>query len=683
VDVLAQPLEQAEFVAVDCETNGRGGEGCELTEVAAVLVGGGELHDSLSSLVAVTAPLTRGVQRLTGITQTMLDDAPAPGPVLGELAGWLEGRVLVAHSASFDRRVLRQACERAGVAWPEPPALCTLALGRKLLPLQRARGLGALADALGIEVPARHRALPDAQTCARILCALLPRLRAHATTIGQAISVIAPARRRSTRRSKFAADASPGPRSAAAEIDFAALPRSPGVYIFRDGRGAPLYVGKSVCIATRARSHFAPATQRGRWTSQAELVDYQETASELGALVLENRLIKRWSPPGNVRLTRRRDRSVYLRCRLEDPYPVLEVGPDPVPGRAVNVGPLTGRRAALELVEQLDSLFGLRHCPRRLSRRDHPSAYGQMGRCLSPCLGDLDPNLYRARLERALRLFVEPEDGGELLLRHVESEMRAAAAGQRYERAAWLRRRLGRLRSVMEGLGGLLRATHARPALIVGAHPDRHSFDAFWIVEGRLRDWTVLADRELASSDLLADVRERSQRALQASDRAELAAHVPPDEVDEVRIVAGWLAAHPETATLALDVPPSAGALREFLTAAGVLPGGARRSTGGGAGRRRAGEPRPGPAPTDGRGALPARGSDLPGPAGVEAGPDGRRPARPGRATHHGATDMAQVAVTGATRAISRHSPPKAASYSSTSDIDARHQAGWRAPPLP
>ena len=61
----------------------------------------------------------------------------------------------------------------------------------------------------------------------------------------------------------------------------------------------------------------------------------------------------------------------------------------------MTIGPLTGRKLVVELVEQLDSLFGLRHCGRRLPRRDHPSAYGQMGRCLSPCLGDLDPNLYR------------------------------------------------------------------------------------------------------------------------------------------------------------------------------------------------------------------------------------------------------------------------------------------------
>jgi DNA polymerase-3 subunit epsilon len=69
----SQPLASAEFLAVDTETNGLARERCELTEVGAVLVGGGELHDRWSSLVGVSEPLGRGIQRFTGITQAMVD----------------------------------------------------------------------------------------------------------------------------------------------------------------------------------------------------------------------------------------------------------------------------------------------------------------------------------------------------------------------------------------------------------------------------------------------------------------------------------------------------------------------------------------------------------------------------------------------------------------------------------
>src|SRR5215213_10007411 len=163
--LLAQPLATAEFLALDTETNGFARERCELTEVGAVLVGGGELHDRWGSLVGVSQPLGRGIQRFTGITQAMVDAAPPPEAVLPELAALLRGRVLVAHNARFDERVLRQAFDRAALTWPDPPVICTVALARRLAPLVQRRGLAALADALGVEVAEVHRALPDAETC--------------------------------------------------------------------------------------------------------------------------------------------------------------------------------------------------------------------------------------------------------------------------------------------------------------------------------------------------------------------------------------------------------------------------------------------------------------------------------------------------------------------------------------
>src|SRR5918994_4800498 len=98
----AQPLATAEFIALDTETNGLARERCELTEVGAVLVGGGELHDRWCSLVGVSAPLSRGIQRFTGITQEMVDRAPPPEAVLPDLGRLLRGRVVVAPSPPFD-----------------------------------------------------------------------------------------------------------------------------------------------------------------------------------------------------------------------------------------------------------------------------------------------------------------------------------------------------------------------------------------------------------------------------------------------------------------------------------------------------------------------------------------------------------------------------------------------------
>src|SRR3954462_12495820 len=123
MDPAAVSISGAEYVCVDTETNGLPGDGCELTEVGAVLVGGGELHQRFESLVRTERPLSRGIERFTGITQQMVDGAPPPAEVLPRLKEMAGGRVLVAHSASFDRRVLAQAYERAGIEWKQPPIL--------------------------------------------------------------------------------------------------------------------------------------------------------------------------------------------------------------------------------------------------------------------------------------------------------------------------------------------------------------------------------------------------------------------------------------------------------------------------------------------------------------------------------------------------------------------------------
>ena len=329
--------------------------------------------------------------------------------------------------------------------------VCTVALARRFAPLQRRRGLSALAAALGVEVDTVHRALPDARTCARVFCALFGRLCANAPTIGDALQLLS-ARKARRPRPPAAARRPRGERP-----HLAALPHEPGVYVFRDADGRVLYVGKSIDLRTRARAHF---TSGASWTAQAEHVDHQQTESELGALLLEDRLIKSLRPPGNVRGKAEPDGFVYLRCRLDIAFPILEVAREPAPGHAVCVGPLQGRGAAVELMEQLNSLFGLRHCGRALPRREHPSAYGQMGRCLSPCLHDLDPNVYRERLDAALGLF--RDDGGSALLARVDEQIAEASSAQRYERAAWLQRRRNRLE-------GLLGPPRRRPA----RHPPR------------------------------------------------------------------------------------------------------------------------------------------------------------------------------------------------------------------
>ena len=471
----------------------------------------------------------------------MVDTAPPPAEVLPELAERLRGRVLVAHNARFDTACCAAPSSAQGLEWPDPPVVCTVALARRFAPLVRRRGLASLADALGIEVDEVHRALPDALTCARVFCALFRKLCANAPTVGDALELLAPRRRSRSREEAEVRRRPPEDRP-----DLSKLPDDPGVYIFRDERGRPLYVGKSVSLRSRARSHFCAPGGLDREGGDRGLPADQLRAGRAGAGEPADQAVAAAGQPQAQ--AHRRLRVPALPPRAA-PIRSWRWGREPAAGRAVNVGPLKGRKAAGELADQLTSLFRLRHCGKALPRRDNPSAYGQMGRCLSPCLGDLDPNAYRGQVDKALALFSGPDpDAAERLLGVVEEQMREASAARRYERAATLRRRAERLERVLGRLDGVLRAVHAAPQLVLARHPAKERFDAFWLVDGRVADWGPLpGPSELA---------ERTEAAL-ARRKPRGPAPLPPEEVDEVRIVSSWLADH-DAPRLSLAEAPGA-----------------------------------------------------------------------------------------------------------------------------
>jgi DNA polymerase-3 subunit epsilon len=141
--------------------------------------------------------------------------------------------------------------------------------------------------------------------------------------------------------------------------------------------------------------------------------------------------------------------------------------------------------------------------------------------------------------------------------------MRAAAADERFERAGWLRRRRERLAVLLERLGGAMAATHARPRLVLAAHPVEARYDALWLVGGRIVDWAPLTDG--------ADAWARTEAALRGGDGRGPAPCATPDEVRDVRIATTWLAAHPSL-ELALSRETTRARVERFVVRAQGLP---------------------------------------------------------------------------------------------------------------
>ena len=341
--------------------------------------------------------------------------------------------------------------------------LCTVALTRRLraaaAPARAGRPRRRARDRGRRRAP---RAARRGDVRARVLRAVPEAVRAHGDDRrGAGAAAARSARRASRGTSRSAAPVPPPPRhggssrrtrasTSSATPTGARLRRQVGLPA--DARAGALHDAGGVDGRTRARG--LPTHALGARSARAR-----------------NRLIKALKPPGDKKPQEEPDGYVYLRCRLDIPFPILEVAREPAAGHSDHVGPPPraeprgGARRAAQLAVLRCATAGA-SCRGATIRR--PT--GRWAAASHLACGDLDPNLYRERLDAALGLF-QGEDGGASLLAHIDGQMRAAAAEQRFERAAWLRRRHARLRKLIERLGGVMRAIHAGSRLVLAAHP--------------------------------------------------------------------------------------------------------------------------------------------------------------------------------------------------------------------
>ncbi|MHB1194792.1 MAG: excinuclease ABC subunit UvrC [Longimicrobiales bacterium] len=230
------------------------------------------------------------------------------------------------------------------------------------------------------------------------------------------------------------------------------LSTKPGVYLFRDARGAVLYVGKAKALRPRVRSYFrAEADHTAKTRELMRHVDGLETlvvGSEAEALILEANLIKAHRPRFNI-LLRDDKRYPYIKVTVQEPFPRVYVTRRVVNDGARYFGPYTSvgpMRQALEVVKRLHTVRSCRYdLPREAP--DRPCLDHHIGRCLAPCVGLQTEEQYRAMVEEILRILEgETED----LRRTVDARMRSASVALEFETAA-------RLRDVVQGLDALAR----------------------------------------------------------------------------------------------------------------------------------------------------------------------------------------------------------------------------------
>jgi excinuclease ABC subunit C len=244
-----------------------------------------------------------------------------------------------------------------------------------------------------------------------------------------------------------------------------ALPPSPGVYLMKDAKGVVIYVGKAASLPDRVSSYFVPSAELG-FKKQPMLgvvsdFDVLGCESEWEALLTENRLIKDLKPRFNVRLTDDKTFPYLVITRSED-YPRVFVTRNPAGLRedgtvapemknARVFGPFTNAGALREAVQILQRAFKFRTCSLDIvageekNRFFRPCLLYNINQCTAPCAEKIPAPAYREDVERFTRFLSTKRSA---MLRELELEMKDAAAGLNFERAARLRDQIKAVRKL-------------------------------------------------------------------------------------------------------------------------------------------------------------------------------------------------------------------------------------------
>jgi DNA polymerase-3 subunit epsilon len=471
-DDLGTPLAELTFVVVDLETTGGSPATCGITEIGAVKVRGGEVLGEFHTLVNPGTPIPAFISVLTGITDAAVAGSPRIGAVLPAFLEFAAGATLVAHNAPFDVGFLKAAAEQLQVRWPGFPVLDTAKLARRTLDRDEAPNckLSTLARLFRATTLPTHRALDDARATVDVLHGLFERVGCFGVTTIDELATFSTRVHPAQARKRHLADG---------------VPRGPGVYLFRDGRGRVLYIGKSVDMRARVKQYFTASENRRRMAEMvavAEEVVPLRCATLLEAEVRELRLIAEYKPPYNRR-SRFPEKSSYLKLTV-DAFPRLSVVREVKDDDTTYLGPFGSKRQAEAARDALHEAFALRQCTTSLSVRNPQPAcmLAELHRCGAPCEGRQTPQQYAdivASAALAMTTDARP------VIEAATRRMRPLAEAERFEDALPHRDRLRALLAAT-ARAQRLRALGRCPELVAARPTPDHGWEIVVIRHGRL-----------------------------------------------------------------------------------------------------------------------------------------------------------------------------------------------------
>lgn len=297
------------YAIVDIETTGGNANQGSITELAIFITDGKEILDSFETLVNPMRPIPIFIQKLTGITDQMVEDAPVFAEVAEKVFELLRDKVFVAHNVNFDYSFLAHQLNQQGYRL-QLGKLCTVRLSRKLYEDLPSHSLGNLCRSLQIPISNRHRASGDAYATTLLFMKML-REDQH----GHIDSML----KKGSRESYLPMHLN--------TADIENMPNTPGVYYFHDAKGKIIYVGKGKRLQKRVTSHFSNnsgSKKKQELMRMVMRISYRECGNETMASIYESIEIKRLWPAFNR--SQKKFEPKFGICSFHDQRGILRLG---------------------------------------------------------------------------------------------------------------------------------------------------------------------------------------------------------------------------------------------------------------------------------------------------------------------------------------------------------------------
>jgi DNA polymerase-3 subunit epsilon len=528
------------IIVVDVETTGHDAVNNRITEIACVVVRGGEIIQEFTSLVNPHQFIPMFISDMTGISNAMVFNAPEAEEVFAKVYELftIPEAVFAAHNVQFDWKFVQETIKRCGLQPLEIPQLCTYKLAKRLLPKEMKKNVGALAQYFSIEINNRHRALGDAEATAKFMVCLLEEAEKEyeLETLDELL--------------QFQNKRLPPTKITAAiqkrvEGFLAQLPTTPGVYRMLGANGDLLYIGKAKSLKDRVRSYFQTSAQLppkiAKMIRYVHSIEWEESGSELSALMHESKEIKRHKPPFNTASKKLR-RYPFLRLTVQDEFPRLEWCDTIQSDGAEYYGPFRSNGMSREIAETIQRSFKLRLCSDTLSPNPtyKPCFYHQIRRCGAPCAAVESKNEYWKEVEKVRRFLGGFSDG---IIAHLEEEMVEAAENLDFEQAIFLRNRLAELRRLFERQQQVSTSVTANNVILVLPMQEHDkTLEIFFIRRGRLH-----YQQEIGRKAPLIHL-ETLIETVYFGENKEESISLSREEVDEIQIVTSWMYRHRDQA---------------------------------------------------------------------------------------------------------------------------------------